>query len=630
MKVPRGWTCALAAVLAVALGACSAPVGVKRVSPRTVHEELTGDVLTRGTPSEITRNVLRRHDLLERFDDDPDGALSRLHGLALGEAGGRRELFALAELSFLRAEETRRTDRYLAAAVYAWAFLFPHEKSEVPTRFDPRARLMCDVYNLAVMRAFTAPDGTGLELRGGAMPLPFATLDVQLDPAELEWDDRQLTDLIPTADLAVRGLRNRYRLAGLGAPAAARVAAPPEGEPNLMGPRARVPVTVLLRLDGVRDALAQSRLPARLEVHVQSDHEWTGVDGETVPLEVELTATLAAGLAESQFWKLEFRRFFGRLAGQKPPPSLVAAAPHHRGMIPVVFVHGTASSPGRWADMVNDLWSERFIRQHFEVWVFSYDTGNPVAYSARGLRRALKRAVRQLDPGKRDPCLRRMVMVGHSQGGLLAKMTAIDTGDRLWNGVASRPLDQMHLSDKERKLVQEMMFLEPLPFVGRVVFIATPHGGSYQALRSISGMIAGFVSIPSQMLKLSRDLVTLNPGAMRTHLTGDAVPTSINDMRPGSDFQQALQAIPVVPEIPAHSVIALQGDDPFETGGDGVVKCVSAHVPGVDSELVVHSGHSCQSNPEAIQEMNRILRLHAAKLDERGLECGRGDDGVFP
>jgi hypothetical protein len=111
-----GWTCALALVFGCLMG-CGAPVGVKRVSPREVHRELTGNALTRGSPSEITRNVLRRHDLLEAFDRDPDQALARLHAIAVGESGGRRELFALAEVSFLRAEETGRRDRYLAAAV---------------------------------------------------------------------------------------------------------------------------------------------------------------------------------------------------------------------------------------------------------------------------------------------------------------------------------------------------------------------------------------------------------------------------------------------------------------------------------------------------------------------------------
>ena len=62
----------------------------------------------------------------------------------------------------------------------------------------------------------------------------------------------------------------------------------------------------------------------------------------------------------------------------------------------------------------------------------------------------------------------------------------------------------------------------------------------------------------------------------------------------------------------AHSIIAVQGTGPVEDGADGVVAYKSAHIEGVDSEKVVNSGHSCQSKPEAIAEVRRILVEHAA------------------
>jgi hypothetical protein len=42
-----------------------------------------------------------------------------------------------------------------------------------------------------------------------------------------------------------------------------------------------------------------------------------------------------------------------------------------------------------------------------------------------------------------------------------------------------------------------------------------------------------------------------------------------------------------------------------------VVAYSSAHIDGVESELVVRSPHSVQGKPEAIAEVRRILRLHA-------------------
>jgi hypothetical protein len=42
-----------------------------------------------------------------------------------------------------------------------------------------------------------------------------------------------------------------------------------------------------------------------------------------------------------------------------------------------------------------------------------------------------------------------------------------------------------------------------------------------------------------------------------------------------------------------------------------VVQYSSAHITGVESELVVRSEHSTQGRPETIEEVRRILRLHA-------------------
>src|SRR6476620_9403190 len=100
--------------------------------------------------------------------------------------------------------------------------------------------------------------------------------------------------------------------------------------------------------------------------------------------------------------------------------------PYRRGRIPVVFVHGTASGPGRWADMLNSLENDPWLRTRFQCWFFYYDTGNPITYSAYVLPPSLQFIIQQLDPDGPSAALRQMVFIGHSQGVLLAKMTAID------------------------------------------------------------------------------------------------------------------------------------------------------------------------------------------------------------
>lgn len=62
----------------------------------------------------------------------------------------------------------------------------------------------------------------------------------------------------------------------------------------------------------------------------------------------------------------------------------------------------------------------------------------------------------------------------------------------------------------------------------------------------------------------------------------------------------------MAPGIHAHSIIAVQGTGPIEDGDDGVVKYSSAHIEGVESELVIRSGHSVQGHPLAVDEVRRV------------------------
>jgi hypothetical protein len=41
------------------------------------------------------------------------------------------------------------------------------------------------------------------------------------------------------------------------------------------------------------------------------------------------------------------------------------------------------------------------------------------------------------------------------------------------------------------------------------------------------------------------------------------------------------------------------------------VRYESAHITGVESEFIVRSSHSAQGHPETIEEIRRILLLHA-------------------
>jgi pimeloyl-ACP methyl ester carboxylesterase len=494
--------------------------------------------------------------------------------------------------------------------------LFP-EKGYMPLDpLDPRERIAADLYNRALTSAFKRTDqGTILiKADGAVIPLPFGSISVVVPPKLLELNGTELYDLQPVAELQITGVRNRYRRPGIGAPLAAR-ARPLPGVVQVvpLGRLERVPLTAVVLIDKPLAGLNSGDLHARVELLASLESDSVEIEGRRVPIEAEPTAALAASLAESQFWKMELQAFLGNAIGVRKESALVGIRPYKKGRIPVVFVHGTASSPARWADMINDLLADERLRDRYAYWTFTYDSGNPITYSGWQLREALTQAIDRADPDGTDPCARDMVVMGHSQGGLLTKLTAVDSGDRFWRNASSQKFEDIKLSPADRALLQNVLFVKPLPFVTEVIFLATPHQGSYLAgPQFVRRLAERFVRLPSDVVRLGADLVTLVPTGAGDRSIGQ-IPTSIDNMSPGNRFIKAMAQVAVSPEVKAHSIIAVDGDEPLELAGDGVVKYESAHIAGVESELIVPSPHSgMQAAPQTIEEVRRILLAHSA------------------
>jgi pimeloyl-ACP methyl ester carboxylesterase len=279
----------------------------------------------------------------------------------------------------------------------------------------------------------------------------------------------------------------------------------------------------------------------------------------------------------------------------------------------VVYVHGTFSSPIAWAEMANSLVADPVLRQRYQVWAFFYGSGNPLVYSIADLRAALTAEVRQLDPQGTNAALRQMVIIGHSQGGLVTKGTVIDTGDRIWRQLSTRPLEDLNLSEARREELRRLLFLKPLPFVKRVIFISTPHRGSYLANSRARRLAQKLVSLPGELFSSRTNLLGLMEGTKMGHFLGGRMPTSLDSMSPENPALRAMAQIPVAPSVKAQSIIPVLGKGDYRQGKDGVVTYQSAHVDYVQSELIVHGKHSCQNLPATIEEVRRILYLHLSE-----------------
>jgi pimeloyl-ACP methyl ester carboxylesterase len=366
-----------------------------------------------------------------------------------------------------------------------------------------------------------------------------------------------------------------------------------------------------MRFQQPRRALSDGRMTGKIELYDVDLTPTAQIDGRRVPLESDPSVAIAYRLNDSWLWKFEiagFRRTDFNLFEKKAEGALFFLTPYRPGRIPVVFVHGTASSPARWAEMGNELLSDSNIASRYQFWYFIYNSGNPIALSAMHLRENLQAALKDLDPEGKDPALQKMVVIGHSQGGLLTKMTAVSSGTRFWNIISPEPFEKVKLSPEARDLLRRSVFVEPLPFVRRLIFIATPHHGSYMAEDFIGKIGRWFITLPATLSKTGVELIKLNPAGAAS--AAWRIPTAIDNMNWSNPFLRTLSSLPLAPGVIAHSIIPVEGKVPAENGKDGVVRYASAHIDGVESELVVRSGHSCQSNPHTIEEVRRILYEH--------------------
>jgi pimeloyl-ACP methyl ester carboxylesterase len=610
----RSWALVVSCLALIALG-CATAIGVNYVDRSVAYRSLTANVLSADQPSSFSARELMNRNLYQRFEDDPAKALAELHA-SLASEGDEDLLFALAELSFFYAGNSGDRSSYLAAAVYAYAFLLPGPHGTRPRPIDPRARWAVDIYNQSLTQAAKSAEGAYAIPMGGTFKLPFGELTVTFKEADLIWAGYRLKDFIPAGDVEVRGLRNRYRTPGVGAPLIASIepiGAATSKQDAYIPARMKIPVTAFLRLDDPRGALKSGKLSGDLEFFTPDSARTVKINDVDVPIEFETTSALALQLEGAPVWDFEIAGFrSGEFTiGALQRLGIFMMHPHRTGRMPVVLVHGTASSPARWAELINELENDPRFWANYEIWLFIYNTGNPVAYSASLLRDALIKVVADLDPEGKDPGLKQMIVMGHSQGGLLTKMTVIDTGMGLWP--FSVPPDQLDVSAETRELLARGLILKPLPFVKRVIFVATPHRGSYQALGFLGSLASWLVNLPGRFVKFNAELLTLQARGL-TLATVGGVPTAVDNMNPDNLFIKNLAAIPIAEGVIVNSIIPVNSDAPLDEAGDGVVKYSSAHLDGVESEKIIRSSHSVQGNPEAIQEVKRILHEHAKGL----------------
>jgi pimeloyl-ACP methyl ester carboxylesterase len=294
--------------------------------------------------------------------------------------------------------------------------------------------------------------------------------------------------------------------------------------------------------------------------------------------------------------------------------------PYQPGKIPVVLVHGLISSPLAWAETYNELCNDPVLADRYQFWMFLYATGEPIPVAASHLRNSLREAMATFDPSGSDLAMRQMVVIGHSQGGLLAKILAQDSGLAIWDALVNIPYPASRLPLESQALLNSALIYRPEPYVRRLDFIATPHGGSPMADGPL-GKFGVLISRPQgNAARLGDELdAAYGPGSSNRGLRGETF--SIRNLSPSSRVIQGLRTTPIDPSVPHHSIVLQLKHSTVHGRSDGVVPYESAHLHSASSEVFVRGFHVQVAQPGVTDELRRILRIH---LQEAGADIPTG------
>jgi pimeloyl-ACP methyl ester carboxylesterase len=512
------------------------------------------------------------------------------------------------------------TDGYYAACETAWNAIWtcPGAPEVLVEAGEIYNEALAGLLESAQASGRLTPEGMWIGPKWKPLCVPVIGKALPIADCEIE----SIEAFCPPAD---KRIARQHVRSGLGVPVVVRVKrGPPGSAGERFAPiRQSLTATAVLRFDmpggdnvfqKFAGPLARDHAAAILDLANPIEIAAVHIGPVRPHLAADLTLPLLDMLAAMP--KDTIRSFVQPYGGSDTEARLEGLEPHQPGRIPVVFIHGLASDQGTWFDMLNELRTWPTFHRRFEPWVFHYPTGAAFMTSAAVLRRELRAAVRQLDPDGKDPALQHLVLVGHSMGGLHAKLQVVDSGTAVWEAIARRPFEQMTMPPQHREFVRNAFFFEPSPFIKRVVFIATPHDGSGLASRGVGQLASVTVQPPPGPTRVHDEVVALNPDGFWPYFA-KKLPTTIDILEPTSPLLRAVRGLRVPCWVTTHSIIGQSHHSLLAGPDDCVVPVSSARLEGVHSELIVPASHTkVHHHPQAVEELKRILALH---LRETGL-----------
>jgi hypothetical protein len=576
-----------------------------------------------------TMLLLRRYDLVDQLEGDPLKLLVELREIFNREPTADK-LYSLAELAYRSGQKAELThpqkalELYGSALLHSYLYLFDDRFAHLRNPYDPEFRGACDLYNGALESALRHIKQTG-QLKPNTTQVINAadhTLHLTIALRGKAWNAEDFDEFKFVSDYIVKGLKNQYHTYGLGVPLIAVAHKRRAGGPadRYYPPEMSLPTTAFMRLvpNGSDDLTEHA---AVLELYDPLSSADIEVASRRVPLESDLSTPLAYLLNQPKLQKKLDQPTLGLLDPDETNQldGLFMLDPYQPGKIPVLMVHGIWSSPITWMEMFNDLRAVPEINDHYQFWFYLYPTGQPFWFSAAQLRHDLAVMRQTLDPHGQEPALDQMVLVGHSMGGLVAKLQTLESSSDYWHVVSKEPFEAVKASHEVKETLGETFFFHPNPAVRRLITIGTPYHGSHFANSTTAWLGSKLITLPKMLVRGGEQLHRDNPNFFAKDNLID-VPTSIDALSPSSPVFPVMLASHHLPSVKNHNVIGRIQTDRLVNymiggEGDGLVTMQSAHLDDAESEIIVPAEHSnLHRHPRTVLEVRRILLQHLEDL----------------
>ena len=168
------------------------------------------------------------------------------------------------------------------------------------------------------------------------------------------------------------------------------------------------------------------------------------------------------------------------------------------------------------------------------------------------------------------PGHKKIVLIGHSMGGLVSRLMVTDSGMTFWDAYFGKPPDQVPMDSKDKQFLESALIFKHRSDVSRVIFCSTPHRGAGLAKNWVGRIGIALVKLPRNLMETG---LSATPYIVQPNLAGRKlhVPTSIDTLSPKNPFVRIMNTQPIADHIPYHSIIGDRGRGDTPNSSDGVV-----------------------------------------------------------